>query len=339
MKRILRVLCAAALVCALLPIGVSAVKADEFQITEQKLQSREDGLDIKGSYPLVAGIGNASLEAAVNEKIDTVFQQKKAEAKDSKAKSMTFAYTVTESGGITSILLRTVINTATTKREVNSVNFSRSLQSWIQIDDPAALGPNAVSLANKVISQRIKDNPDEYYQNFPGITKDDAFVVEDNGVSVYFDSGKVAPGADGEISFLLESQCVTSYWLPSDRYIVDAANYNLRMIPLRMVAENLGYTVTWTPGDVNTLIVVSRSDDFMATLTIGANNYSVSGPSAPDKPVSRQLEAAPELVDGVTYVPVSFFDQILELVSFSIDSDGGITFSTYLDQPAQGVLN
>ncbi|MCL2351080.1 MAG: copper amine oxidase N-terminal domain-containing protein [Firmicutes bacterium] len=332
MRRMLKFFCAAALIAASLPLYAPAAgAADAFLVTETKLSSREEGLDIRGSYPVVSGVGNASLEAAVNEKIDTVFGQKKAEAKNVKAKSLVFSYTLTEANDVTSILLYTVINTATVKKEVNSVNFSRSRQSWVAIDDAAVLGPNGASLADKVITKEIRSNPGEYYQNFTGVTSGDAFAVENDGVKLYFDAFKLAPGSRGEVSFKLERQRIVYYWLPKERYLIDASNYDLRMIPLRTAAEALGYTVTWSPGDANSLVIVDRGDDFMVTLTIGKNEYVVSRPSAPERTSVMALEAAPELTAGVTYVPISFFDQILELVSYSIDENGGVVFATYVD--------
>jgi hypothetical protein len=81
------------------------------------------------------------------------------------------------------------------------------------------------------------------------------------------------------------------------------------MIPLRAVAEALNYGVEWD-GELRQARVGAA-----ITVTIGANEYAVG------RMVPRQLDAAPELHDDRTYVPISFFTDILHL---GFDNDEGI---------------
>ncbi len=76
------------------------------------------------------------------------------------------------------------------------------------------------------------------------------------------------------------------------------------MVPLRAVAEPLGYTVTWDNGRV-----LVDDGTLHATVTIGVDRYVLTtsredlvGMSAP-----FSLGAAPYVVDGVTYVPLGLF--------------------------------
>jgi hypothetical protein len=99
------------------------------------------------------------------------------------------------------------------------------------------------------------------------------------------------------------------------------------MVSLRAVCGSLGYQVTWN-GDKT--ISVTRAGDITVSFMIDENTYKSSYPDAPpDKMQSRSLESAPVMINGVTYVPISFFDQILELVAYHVDDNDNIIFTTY----------
>lgn len=77
---------------------------------------------------------------------------------------------------------------------------------------------------------------------------------------------------------------------------------NTLMLPLREIAETLGFTVTWD-GDSKAVML----NDGMYSLKIGENGY-VKG-----KMVPMQLSAAPEIKeDDLTYVPFEYFTEVLE---------------------------
>ena len=81
------------------------------------------------------------------------------------------------------------------------------------------------------------------------------------------------------------------------------------MVPLRTVAEALGFTVTWN-GDGT----VSIDSGLMhSTIAIGTDSYqavtSLEGAEGATGPL--QLGAAPYVVDGCTYVPLKLFDILL----------------------------
>jgi hypothetical protein len=74
------------------------------------------------------------------------------------------------------------------------------------------------------------------------------------------------------------------------------------MIPLRMVAEELGFEVTWNGEEKS--VEVLRGPNW-STLTIGRNVYNFAK-------MLIKLEAAPVIVEGSTYVPLSFAEQVLQ---------------------------
>lgn len=133
----------------------------------------------------------------------------------------------------------------------------------------------------------------------------------------------IAPAPDSEVS-------KGSYAL-----IVDGRDMGAQIcvvVPLRAVAEALGFTVTWNGDGTITLDDGKLHTD----LTIGEDNYQtvtsngeLIGASAP-----FSLGMAPYVVNGTTYVPLELFNILLGYldsaeVSFS---DGKLTLST---EPAQ----
>ena len=73
------------------------------------------------------------------------------------------------------------------------------------------------------------------------------------------------------------------------------------MVPLRAIAEALGYEVIWNN---ETRSVTLGKDIF---LTIGEDNY-ISGDNAP-----IQLGTAPELTGERTFIPLNFFKQVIKM--------------------------
>lgn len=86
------------------------------------------------------------------------------------------------------------------------------------------------------------------------------------------------------------------------------ANGNL-MLPLRKITETLGFTVEW---DGNLRAVMLNGG--MYSLKIGENSY-VKGRMMP-----QELSVAPEITNDLTFVPVDYFTDILEMTA-NIDGD------------------
>jgi hypothetical protein len=76
---------------------------------------------------------------------------------------------------------------------------------------------------------------------------------------------------------------------------------NTVMLPLRVIAESLGYNVVW---DGNKQIVELQKNASTITMTIGSKDYGRSK-------MAIQLDYAPEIVNGTTLVPVEFFTNVL----------------------------
>lgn len=81
------------------------------------------------------------------------------------------------------------------------------------------------------------------------------------------------------------------------------------MVPLRAVAEKLGFTVTWN-GDGTILLDDGRMN---STVIIGVDLYQVttSNPGLVGMSAPFSLGAPPYVVNGTTYVPLGLFDALL----------------------------
>lgn len=102
-------------------------------------------------------------------------------------------------------------------------------------------------------------------------------------------------------------------WMVNDQLIAAPSAYigkdEIVMVPLRAVTEALGYELTWE-SDTMTVRIGKA-----ASLQIGKDDYHLARMS----PI--QLGAAPELVDGLTYVPLSFFKEVIRAEKVSIDAE------------------
>lgn len=86
-------------------------------------------------------------------------------------------------------------------------------------------------------------------------------------------------------------------------YDVKAENVNgIVMIPLRAVAEGLGYTVTWTAESRS--IDLAKGAQFI-TMSLDKDEYAFS------RRAPQSLGAAPTLVGDSTYVPLTFVEEII----------------------------
>ena len=110
------------------------------------------------------------------------------------------------------------------------------------------------------------------------------------------------------------------------------------IVPLRALAEYLGYTVAWH-GEDSTVTLDSGS--MHATVTLGVNRYqavtSLEGMVGMTAPFS--LAAAPYAVDGTTYVPLELFVVLMGNPADAVTANDGaveLTAETAPSSPAPG---
>lgn len=271
-----------------------------------------------GNIPVVKNLSNPVFQYKLNSSIEKVYEDKLNSAVVKKVKNIKFGYeTVIDSNIISIIIYSTNVMTSTS--EVSSFVINKTVNSHISINN--VLGTNGLSYTNKVISNKIKNDTKTKYFDFKGITSESAFYVKGGNVYAVFGAGEIAPVSKGVLKFEIPTKNITNYVINSDspnNYYVKSA-YNVKMIPLRSTIENFGYSLEWN--NSNGSISIKRGE-FVTSITVGRNSYYKG------KMFPKQLEFAPEIKNGITYVPISFFEEILGLL-FSVDSVGNVTISQY----------
>ncbi|SFL55748.1 Copper amine oxidase N-terminal domain-containing protein [Paenibacillus sp. 1_12] len=103
---------------------------------------------------------------------------------------------------------------------------------------------------------------------------------------------------------------------PDEASLYVGAN-NTIMVPIRAAAEALGYNLTWMPTTQSLELI--KGNQFL-TLQIGQDKYSFAK-------MLIQLEVTPELKNEKTYVPLSFFEEVMKL-QVTASPTGTITISS-----------
>lgn len=131
-----------------------------------------------------------------------------------------------------------------------------------------------------------------------------AFAVEDNGLI------SPAPVEEPQAGYILQ--------IDEERTDTQVA----MMVPLRAVAEKLGFAVQWN-GD-GTIFMDDKT--MHTTITLGEDLYQVTtsikdatGMSAP-----FSLGMPPCMIGGKTYVPLSLFDALLGCQEGAVTMDGSV---------------
>lgn len=151
-----------------------------------------------------------------------------------------------------------------------------------------------------------------------------------SGILTLSAMGTVFAENDNEEIMLTSPASQTEYTLTVNNDSIDAEIYsenNHIMIPLRAVAEKLGFTVTWDDNDKS---IVLDNKTVKTSVAIGKDLYYMSaspstgliGMSAPSP-----LGAAPVLKDSKTYVPIEMFGLLLGDDTYTV-KDGTISFGT-----------
>lgn len=92
------------------------------------------------------------------------------------------------------------------------------------------------------------------------------------------------------------------------------------MVPLRAIAEKLGFTVAWDNG-----VITVTGPERYAELTVGTDRYFAAPTQEGMMGASLfSLGCAPVLMDGATYVPVELFDALLGCQEGTVTLEGNI---------------
>lgn len=287
-------------------------------LSELTLVRRAEGLDIRGNIPEIADtFNNAEL---INDHItEDIVNSLLAEARRVRARTITFRFEYIPTHEIISIVIYADVVSMLPHTLVRSVNFCAIGGTLLSVDE--AMGVNISPLAERILSEKIRSNPEHYYAalNVPLVGQ--AFFLTEEKLVILFDGFRLSTRVGDVDQIEMYFSNIRTVTLSPDEYNTDGP-YGLKMIPLRYVLSNhLGYTIRWE--SYERIVAVYRGGDRLIELREGDNEYVVLGTQR------RSLEAAPMRFDTYFYVPITFFDQILPLTTFNIDREGNVTFLAY----------
>ena len=291
------------------------------------LPDRVEGLDIYGQVPGQFTSSFALAYSDINQRVDDVIDLLINEARRVRARSITFSYEEYRTDSIVSILIEANVSSVISRNLVRSVNFDPHTGELVTIRDVMAF--DIVPLAERLLADRMRRYPENYYAAQTVSLDSQAFFVNRRGITILFDEFLLSAMVRDIRTLEISHNNIRHITIEPSRVLSDdGASYGLLMVPLRDVAEGLGYFVDWCMvGHMAVIYDMApiAGGQRIAWMQPGHNDYFT--------PVmQRSLEAAPQIRNGGDmYVPITFFEQILTLTSYTIDSDSNITFLAYMD--------
>lgn len=277
-------------------------------ISSVSVDGRENQTNTKGYKPNVTSDDFST--DTINDTIDSIYTAMTKDAASDRAKSIDFNYDVYQSKGYISIVINSTIKNATTTQKIDSVNFSTSDGSLIDLTD--VIGGKPIDIIDKYVNKSIKDEG-QYYTDVD-LDNSSNFYMYDNVPTVTFDSYSLGQNQSQAMYVPIDLSDITSYQLSSVLYYTKD-KFNIRMIPLRKTCEGLYYDVKW---DANTKSFTVSDETTTSTGSVNSNIYTSNNKKT-------NLECTPELIDGSLYVPISYFSDVLD-ISYEIGDNGNITF-------------
>jgi len=305
--------------------NMSASNTADDRNHERELPSRLEGMDIYGYIPRRLSNRSNPLYHYVNERVDEVIDLLITDARRVRARGITFSYSVYTTDDVVSVMIQAYVSSVISRHLVRSVNFHPQTGEFITLRDYT--DNDILPLAGRILTDRMRRSPENYYAAQSISLENQAFYVTDDKITILFDEFQLSAMVSGIVSLEVPLDMLRVINICLSQTITSGAGYNLIMVPLRYVAEGLGYHVRWDN-------VRSRAEILSAPPQAGGRLLAWLLPNVNDYrtlDMQRSLEAAPMLVDdGTLYVPITFFEQILPLSVYNIGADGYITFMAFL---------
>lgn len=177
-------------------------------------------------------------------------------------------------------------------------------------------GPDYKTIVDKAVREGIAAKPENFFKDtFKGIDDTQGFYIENGEAVIEFPQYAIAPYSSGQPAFRIpipgnESAQPQSWTLniageaiPADQGKVIVSQDKTIMIPLRLLADKLGYELTWNAADSSAEL---KKGAQWTKVTLGKDSYFFA------KEAPFQLGAAPVIADEKMYVPLAFADKVLK---------------------------
>ena len=279
------------------------------------------GVAVKGFKPYVFGLPDHDTQVWLNAGISE-FYDAMAEGVTENTRQLEFSFETSVDGDIVTIIMYCARTALTTDRFVATRSFDRAASKPVTLG--GLMGPNAAALINKLIIADARKRPTKYNANFSGISENQGFRTNENGseVILIFSDNEISPKKPELFEFAVNPGGVVNLGVTKDEYFA-TKDFNVKMIMLRSVADAFGYELEWAP-ETQT-VSVYKYEELISFFAANINSYAQPGAQR------RKLEAAPEIVNGRTYLPISFYSEFFGLI-YSIDADGTVWFSEYREK-------
>ena len=292
---------------------------------ERELPSRLEGMDIYGRIPMRLTSSSNPQYQNVNHRVDEVIDLLIADARRVRAREITFSYSVYTTDNMVSVMIQAYVSSVISRNLVRSVNFHPQTGEFLTLRDFS--DHDILPLAGRILTDRMRRSPENYYAAASISLENQAFYATDRGITILFDEFQLSAMVSGIISLNVPLDSIGITSVSQSNIHTSGAGYNLMMVPLRYVAEGLGYYVRWNSSEDRAEVLTASPQSggrLLAWLTPNVNDYHTMY-------IQRSLESAPLLLnEGILYVPITFFEQILPLSVYNIGVDGNITFMAYL---------
>lgn len=291
------------------------------QITTQPAPSRPGtmGLIITGEVPLFEAVSNESLREGLVQRFTTQ-NNNFVQTHMASAHSIDYTTSIYTFGRFVSVVVVKEAVSASANASVFTAVIDSTANNIISLQE---YNVNALRLVNSHIRNIIAENPRGFVTGFTGISQGHPFYLNNDGELVIpFASAELMPENRDVHRVTLDTRNIIDVSLDENYFHTLPQNqYNTVMVRLAYVIGRFGYTTEWD-ADSRT-VYIFRDGEQVSSVTIDNNAYYYGG-TAP-----RELEVAPMLSSaGFTYVPLSFFDEILG-ISTVVDSNGNIIMSKY----------
>lgn len=332
----------AAPIVTAVPISAQLPATGAVTIQDKTVTLKDEVIDIELHLPVISGMKDTKYQQALNANIaaramavaNDMHKQAKEDAAAAKGVYDFRQYSVYVSfelysdgsdaaGNVLSFKVLTYTFTGgahggTLAQTYNVKNTATAAQ--LKLKD--LFGSNYKSIINKVVAAEVKAHEDLYFPDaFKTISDSQAFYVKDNKAFILFQQYEIAPYAAGmpEVAVRIPAPSNLAL-LPvvvNGTKVTAAGKLfvnkdGIAMAPLRALAAQLGYTLSWNTKTQSTELTKGAQ---WTSLTVGKDRYTYA------KLAPFALGAAPVVKDNTIYVPLTFFSQVLKAqVSYGKDA-------------------
>ncbi|GMK38857.1 hypothetical protein PCCS19_19110 [Paenibacillus sp. CCS19] len=328
---------AAPLLSPVAAVPIASKLMQSVTIQEQVLTSKTDLLNTSIRVPQLAGMLDTHYQEQLNDILlshaqkDLAYWEQEAASASEQAASDGYTYHPYElyisyeqksdgaDNGIVSLVITTEGFTGGTSMPRVDTYTIRNLSEAARVTLPELFGPDYKTVIDAQIRKAMSANPDQYFaDDFNGISEEQPFYIENNEAVIVFPKYSIAPGYVGvpEFRIALNKTGLSE----SEGYSGDAiaisfdgkqttaaaltdANSKASLLPLRSVAEALGFKIKWNAVQRSAELTMEGAS-FKTSVMTGKDQYAVDQ-------TTKSLGAAPVLIGGKMYVPVRFFSEII----------------------------